>query len=84
MFEGYGSQNPANLNQAQVGFEGFDPTNENYRHNGGWNVSYFDGHSKWSTCMGFWESITQDPEAAACCPSAGPVGRRFALMSGKF
>jgi prepilin-type N-terminal cleavage/methylation domain-containing protein/prepilin-type processing-associated H-X9-DG protein len=59
-FEGYGAQNPANLNQAQIGFSGFGP-GEAYRHNDGWNVSFVDGHAKWVSRSRFWDAGAIDP-----------------------
>jgi prepilin-type N-terminal cleavage/methylation domain-containing protein/prepilin-type processing-associated H-X9-DG protein len=74
ILEGDGAYNPANLNDAQIGYGGWDPNDVlTYRHNGGWNVGFMDGHVKWVSCQGMW-TAADDPSAR--CPS-DVIGRRF-------
>jgi prepilin-type N-terminal cleavage/methylation domain-containing protein/prepilin-type processing-associated H-X9-DG protein len=77
--EGYGSQNPANLNQGQIGFSGWDEGGESYRHNGGWNVGFFDGHAKWAGRQQFW-SAKAETVPAPMCP--GQMAPRSGMMCG--
>jgi prepilin-type N-terminal cleavage/methylation domain-containing protein/prepilin-type processing-associated H-X9-DG protein len=82
LFEGYGVYNQANLNQAQIGYSGWDPSmTQTYRHNGGFNVAFVDGHSKWVGCRQMWSSTVT---ATDRCPSGTAPGRRFAFWSGLF
>jgi prepilin-type N-terminal cleavage/methylation domain-containing protein/prepilin-type processing-associated H-X9-DG protein len=78
LIEGYGTQNPANLNQAQAGFSGFSIPGESYRHNDGWNVGYWDGHAKWQGCYQFWSNTANDTSLQ------NPPGRYWSNWSGRF
>jgi len=79
--DGYGIQNPANLNQAQVGFSGFTDDGESYRHNGGWNVVFQDGHVKWFKCNAFWNAIDPGP-AKPDLPGCGTAPGVWGVISG--
>ena len=74
LMEGYGVYNSANLNQAQIGYSGWDPSMTNtYRHNEGWNIGFMDGHVKWVGCRQFWGTTEADPQIKAptgCLPAA--------------
>ena len=77
-FEGYGTQNPANLNEARIGYSGWSAGGESYRHNGGWNCGFVDGHAKWASRSAFWTNTTNDPDVQ------NPPGRRWASWPGGF
>jgi len=81
--EGYGTQNPANLNQAQIGFSGFTAPGDSYRHNEGWNVAFADGHVKWVKCNSFWTS-TQNIDIAKRPPSCTDQGPTAGYLSSVF
>lgn len=76
LVEGYGIQNPANLNQATIGFSGFTGTGESYRHNDGWNCGFVDGHAKWIKATSFWATSANDGTVQ------NPPGRRWSYWSG--
>jgi len=84
--EGYGAQNPANLNQAQIGFSGFTAPGNSYRHNDGWNVAYYDGHAKWIACNPFWNRATGREPAVrpTSCTDPVPPGRVHDSLSSIF
>ena len=85
MIEGYGTQDPANLNSGQVGFSGFAAPSESYRHNDGWNVSFADGHVKYLTPGRFWNTIDYSNQAhgwpSGCGDRSGGV---WPSMSGNY
>jgi prepilin-type N-terminal cleavage/methylation domain-containing protein/prepilin-type processing-associated H-X9-DG protein len=86
--EGGCAQNPANLNCAVTGFSGWDPNDtKTYRHNGGFNVAFLDGHSKWLSCGGYWSAKFSDPAAGACGPGGccgGSAHNVFAYWAGQW
>lgn len=78
MVEGEGDQNPANLNQATIGFQAWSPPGDNWRHNDGWNVSFLDGHAKWLKAGAFWADTVNDTAVQ------NPPGRVWANWAGRF
>jgi len=81
--EGYGAQNPANLNQGTIGFSGFSAPGESYRHNEGCNLNYFDGHAKWATASRIWSSVVNEPTIKDCVNCGGSTKAYWANWAGK-
>jgi len=72
LLEGFGVQDPNNLNSATIGFGGWDPNDaKTYRHNGMWNVCFLDGHVKALSEQSFWGNTENDASVQ------NPPGRVF-------
>jgi len=77
--EGFCLQSSANPNDGTMGYGSWDPADRRtYRHNGGWNVGFFDGHVKWVDCKSFWTATESDPALP------NPPGKRFTYWAGMY
>ncbi|MBC7286899.1 MAG: DUF1559 domain-containing protein [Armatimonadetes bacterium] len=77
--EGFCLQSSANPNDGTMGYGSWDASDQRtYRHNGGWNVGFLDGHVKWLDANTFWTSTEPDPSLP------NPPGRRFTFWAGSY